>query len=367
MARIHLEGVSKAFGRVAALGGVDLDIADGEFFTLLGPSGCGKTTLLRLVAGLEQPSAGEIYIGDRRVTHLEPKDRDLAMVFQDYALYPHMTVRENLAFPLEARKRPRAVIGETVREVASRLQMLALLDRRPRQLSGGQQQRVALGRAMVRSPKAFLMDEPLSNLDAKLRMQMRGELKRLQKDLGITTVYVTHDQEEAMTMSDRIAVMREGAVDQCAAPEQIYRRPANRWVGEFVGNPPMNMLAATCRHDRGSVVLVPDAAPAARFASRVAPAEERVLVGIRPEHLVIHGSPVTGALPGRVYVVEPVGDHAIVAVRTDAGLLNVKITGDERPVMEEQVYLTPLPDKLHLFSRETGTRIDSQNQPEGVR
>lgn len=357
MASIRLEGVSKAFGAVQALRPTSLEVSDAEFFTFLGPSGCGKTTLLRLVAGLEEPTSGEIYIGERCVTRLKPKDRDLAMVFQDYALYPHMTVRENLAFPLEAKHLPRGEIQARIEEVARRLELAGLLDRRPRQLSGGQQQRVALGRAIVRNPRAFLMDEPLSNLDAKLRIQMRGELKRLQKDLGITTLYVTHDQEEAMTMSDRIAVLREGAVQQCGSPEEIYRRPRNRWVGEFVGTPPMNVFEATAERRGGAVVLRAIAAPSVRFPSPIPEPPEKLLVGIRPEHILIHRAPLPDALPGRVHVVEPVGDCSIIAIRTDAGLVNVKAAVEELPEMDEVVYLTALAGKLHLFARETGERI----------
>ncbi|MBI3108380.1 MAG: ABC transporter ATP-binding protein [Candidatus Rokubacteria bacterium] len=357
MASIHLADVSKLFGHVTALRPVRLNIRDGEFFVLLGPSGCGKTTLLRVIAGLESPTTGEVLINGHAVTHLPPKHRDVAMVFQDYALYPHMTVSQNLAFPLQAQTRPRAEIEKTVREVAERLQLGALLDRRPRQLSGGQQQRVALGRAMVRNPKAFLMDEPLSNLDAKLRIQMRGELKRLQKDLGITTVYVTHDQEEAMTMSDRIAVLRDGTVQQVAPPDDLYRRPLNRWVAEFVGNPPMSVFAATARLDGGLMLLEPEGEPRARLACPLRDVPETLLVGIRPEHFSIHSTPIDGALPGRVHVVEPAGDHAIVVVRTEAGLVNIKTGADDPPRMDELVFLTVRPDKLHLFARQSGERI----------
>jgi ABC-type sugar transport system ATPase subunit len=359
MAAIRCAGLSKSFGPVHALRPIDLAVADGQFFTLLGPSGCGKTTLLRLIAGLESPTAGEISIDERRVTALPPKDRNLAMVFQDYALYSHMTVRENLAFPLEAQKRPAAEIRDRVEEVARRLQLAALLDRRPRQLSGGQQQRVALGRAIVRSPGVFLMDEPLSNLDAKLRIQMRGELKRLQKDLGITTIYVTHDQEEAMTMSDRIAILRDGVVQQCASPEEIYRRPVNRWVAAFMGNPPMNMLQVTVRDSPAGRLLVPDDSPDAAFPCPPTVLPAKVVVGIRPEHLVIHAGPVAQALEGRVHVVEPVGDHSIIAVRTAAGVMSVKTVSDDLPPMEARVFLQILPGKLHLFDCEHGTRIES--------
>ncbi len=357
MATIHLEKIAKRYGAVDAVQPLDLQIRDGEFFTLLGPSGCGKTTLLRMIAGLESVSAGRIILRGRDVTDFPPKDRDVALVFQDYALYPHMSVRENLAFPLRARRLAAAEIDRKITEVSDRLRIEALLDRRPRQLSGGQQQRVALGRAMVRNPQAFLMDEPLSNLDAKLRVLMRGELKRLQKDLGITTLYVTHDQEEAMTMSDRIAVMRDGTIQQCAEPQMIYRLPVNRWVAEFVGSPAMNVIDAIARRTSEGTVVVAKAAPSFRLCLSGVKCEGPLWLGIRPEHMAIHLEDRADTLPGRVHVVEPVGDHNIVQVRTDCGVLNVKLPGEDPPDMERQVYLAANPERVHLFSSETGQRI----------
>ncbi|RLE52516.1 MAG: glycerol-3-phosphate ABC transporter ATP-binding protein, partial [Candidatus Methanomethylicota archaeon] len=240
MVKIHLEHVTKVFGEVVAVDDVTLTIREKEFMVLLGPSGCGKTTTLRIIAGLEEPTKGEVYIDDQPVTYLPPKDRDIAMVFQNYALYPHMKVYDNIAFPLKLRKYPKEEIDKMVKEVAEMLHIEDLLDRMPKQLSGGEQQRVALARALIRRPKAFLLDEPLSNLDAKLRVVMRAELKRLQKELGVTTVYVTHDQAEAMTMADRIAVMKDGKVLQVGSPADVFNKPVNLFVAGFIGSPPMN-------------------------------------------------------------------------------------------------------------------------------
>src|SRR5437763_13619446 len=242
MSRVAYEGVAKRFGDVVALRDGDLQVPDGAFLVMLGPSGCGKTTALRILAGLELPDDGKVMLGDRDVTRLQPRDRDVAMVFQSYALYPHMTVAANIGYPLDLRHVEKAERLRAVREVADLLEIDHLLDRRPKQLSGGQRQRVALARAIVRQPQVFLMDEPLSNLDAKLRASMRGELKRLQKRLAATTIYVTHDQAEATTMADLVAVMRDGVLQQLAAPIEIYDRPANRFVGTFVGSPPLNAV-----------------------------------------------------------------------------------------------------------------------------
>ncbi len=254
MAQIRLEGIEKVYtGGHAAIRGVDLTVADGEFVVLVGPSGCGKSTTLRVVAGLETPTAGRVWIGDREVTELPAQERDLAMVFQSYALYPHMTVAENLAFPLRMRGIEKAVIAQRVQRVAETLGLATLLDQKPSQLSGGQRQRVALGRAVIREPQAFLLDEPLSNLDARLRVETRAELARMHRRLGATMLYVTHDQEEAMTLGDRVAVMHEGRLQQVAPPLEIYHRPTNRFVAEFVGSPAMNLLPATLRRDAGAI------------------------------------------------------------------------------------------------------------------
>ena len=255
MSKVKVVNLVKRFDKTIAVDGVSFDVRDGEFIILLGPSGCGKTTTLRCIAGLETPDEGEIYIDDRLVNDLPPKDRDIAMVFQSYALYPHMTVYGNLAFPLKMRKLPKDEIDKKVREVAKLLRIEELLDRKPRQLSGGQQQRVALGRALVRTPKVFLMDEPLSNLDAKLRVYMRAELKKLQRDLKITTIYVTHDQAEAMAMADRIAVMNKGKILQYSEPNHVYEKPANLFVAGFIGSPPMNFIKASIVEKDSRIIL----------------------------------------------------------------------------------------------------------------
>jgi multiple sugar transport system ATP-binding protein len=313
MSAVRFEGVEKRFEAIAALQALSLDIPDHCFLALLGPSGCGKTTALRILAGLEIPTAGRVMIGERDVTRLQPRDRDVAMVFQSYALYPHLTVAENIAYPLKIRRVAPAERDRMVREVAGALEIGHLLQRRPRQLSGGQRQRIALARAIVRNPAAFLMDEPLSNLDARLRLTMRGEIKRLCHRLGATTLYVTHDQAEALTMADLIAVMREGVLQQVAPPDEIYERPANRFVATFVGNPPMNVLRAAVDDSGlqvGGVGL--PLGPERRAACRAGAIAE---LGIRPEdvRLVEPGQP--GALPGEIYVVEPMGNETLVDVR----------------------------------------------------
>src|SRR6059036_1800511 len=300
MAEVRLEHVTKRFSEdVAALDDLTLEVADGEFLILVGPSGCGKTTALRLVAGLEKPSSGTITIGDRVVNDVTPRDRDIAMVFQNYALYPHMTVYRNLAFGLKERKTPKPEIERRVREASAILGLDDLLKRRPAQLYGGQRQRVAMGRALVREPKAFLLDEPLSNLDAKLRVAMRAELKRLHQRLEITTIHVTHDQVEAMTLGDRIAVMNEGALQQLGHPQEVYDRPANLFVAGFIGSPPMNLLRGVVSHGR---IEAGDLA-----AERPSLPDGEVVVGVRPEAFLIapDGAASTELT---VEIVEPLGD-----------------------------------------------------------
>ena len=320
MSRIAFEGVEKRFDEVIALHELDLEAEDGSFLVLLGPSGCGKTTALRILAGLEQPTAGRVWIGERDVTRLQPRNRDVAMVFQSYALYPHLTIRENISYPLKVRKVPTKERNQAAQEVAASLEVDHLLDRRPRQLSGGQRQRIALARAIVRQPQAFLMDEPLSNLDARLRLTMRGEIKRLQHRLGTTTLYVTHDQAEALTMADRIAVLRDGVLQQLGDPAAIYDRPANRFVATFVGSPPMNVLQLELDRDRRRLLVGGTALAGgdARFAECAA--AEATEIGVRPEdvRLVASNSPVS--IPGEVYVVEPTGNETLVEV----------VVGDER-------------------------------------
>ncbi|MEE3067510.1 MAG: sn-glycerol-3-phosphate ABC transporter ATP-binding protein UgpC [Actinomycetota bacterium] len=292
MAEIVLEHVNKSYpDGHTAVADLSLTIADGEFLILVGPSGCGKTTTLNMIAGLEDISSGELRIGGERVNEKAPKDRDIAMVFQSYALYPHMTVRQNIAFPLTLAKMKKADIAQKVEETAKTLDLSELLDRKPSQLSGGQRQRVAMGRAIVRQPKAFLMDEPLSNLDAKLRVQMRGEIARLQRRLGTTTVYVTHDQTEAMTLGDRVVVMHSGVAQQVGTPEELYERPANLFVAGFIGSPPMNFFPATLTSSGltlpfGDVVLAPEVQDVIAGHPKPDPKPGGVIVGVRPEHLL---------------------------------------------------------------------------------
>ena len=285
MASIAFQDVEKSFDGVEALRGVSATVPDGRFVVLLGPSGCGKSTLLRLVAGLEELTGGDITIDGQSVAEVAPRDRDVAMVFQNYALYPHRTVRQNLAFALKLRRAPRDEIVERVSEVANVLGLKDLLDRYPRQLSGGQRQRVAMGRAMVRQPRAFLFDEPLSNLDAKLRVQMRSEIKELHQRVRTTFVYVTHDQVEAMTLADEIIVLNEGRIEQIGAPLELYDRPANRFVAGFIGSPAMNFLEGTVEAAEGSARLVADGGPSFTVPPGHASAGQRVSVGVRPEHL----------------------------------------------------------------------------------
>src|SRR5215208_573382 len=336
MAEVTLEGVTKIFpGGTVAVDHVDLEIADGELLVLVGPSGSGKTTVLRLTAGLEELSDGEIRIGDRVVNDLHPMDRDIAMVFQNYALYPHMTVRENIGFGLKLRHRPKAEIRDRVEGTSGKLGLTDLLKRKPAQLSGGQRQRVAMGRAIVRDPAAFLMDEPLSNLDAKLRVQMRAEIQRLQNDLGTTTMYVTHDQVEAMTMGDRVAVMRDGRVIQIDTPQALYAHPADLFVAGFIGSPAMNFVRARLEGSNGTLVAS-FGSTRLELATRMLPpsvahrAGGEVIVGMRPEHLevatTLDGRPV---LRAPVALAEPVGSQVIVHLDLDLDTLEIGDTGSD--------------------------------------
>jgi len=309
MAGIRFEKVDKRFGGVVVVRNLDLAIKDGEFFTFVGPSGCGKSTVLNMIAGLEPVTAGRIFFDGATVNDLSPRERDVAMVFQSYALYPHMTVHENIAFPLKMKKVPKEEIEGEVNRISSLLGLTELLRRKPKELSGGQRQRVALGRAIIRKPKAFLMDEPLSNLDARLRIEMRAELKRLHHELGITTVYVTHDQEEAMGLSDRIAVIHKGEVQQCGAPHEVYRRPANRFVGGFIGSPPMDFIPGVVRSrdpleiDCNSYRLSP-----ANLVESL-PVESKVLVGIRPEDVRVSPEKHEGAVDAVLVLMESAGPY----------------------------------------------------------
>jgi multiple sugar transport system ATP-binding protein len=316
--------VEKRFDSVVALHSLDLEAPDGAFLVLLGPSGCGKTTALRILAGLEQPTAGTVRLGDRDITRVQTRDRDVAMVFQSYALYPHLTIRQNIEYPLRVRKTPAAERERAVAEVSEALEVSHLLDRRPKQLSGGQRQRIALARAIVRQPQAFLMDEPLSNLDAQLRLTMRGEIKRLQHRLGTTTLYVTHDQAEALTMADLVAVLRDGALQQLGPPAEIYDRPANRFVATFVGSPPMNVMRLELDHDRHGLVVGGAMLPGGeeRYADCVEAGA--VEVGVRPEDVRLVAGDAPGALRAEVYVVEPTGNETVVEVLVGDEHLSVR-------------------------------------------
>ncbi|TCZ58565.1 sn-glycerol-3-phosphate ABC transporter ATP-binding protein UgpC [Roseicella aquatilis] len=353
MATLELSGIRKSFGPVGVLHGVDLSVADGEMIVIVGASGCGKSTLLRIVAGLETPSTGRVRIAGRDVTALEPADRDIAMVFQNYALYPHMSVAQNMGYGLKIRGLPRAEIDRRVREAAELLALGPLLDRRPRQLSGGQRQRVAMGRAIVREPKLFLFDEPLSNLDAKLRVQMRAEIRRLQRRLGVTSLFVTHDQVEAMTLGDRLVVMHQGHAAQVATPMEIFERPADTYVAGFIGSPAMNFLAGTLVEGGHAVAL--QAGPVLRFADgpRPGPEEMPLTIGIRPEHL----RPDPGGLPLALDLVEPLGSETVLHGRLpDGEALVVKLSG---PGPREGVLPVSLPPAaLHVFAAEGGKRLD---------
>ncbi|MFW6437733.1 MAG: ABC transporter ATP-binding protein [Armatimonadota bacterium] len=369
MAEVRLATLSKRFGQTEAVKSVNLEVKDHEFLVLVGPSGCGKTTVLRMIAGLEEPSSGDIYIGERRVNDLSPKDRDIAMVFQNYALYPHMTVYDNMAFSLRLSKLPREEIDRRVRSATEMLDIDAYLDRKPGQLSGGQRQRVALGRAVVREPAVFLMDEPLSNLDAKLRIQTRAELIKLHRRLGITTVYVTHDQVEAMTMGDRIAVMRDGEVQQCASPQEIFDHPANRFVAGFIGSPAMNFVDALLTDDgeelaieaEGLALVLPE-----RFREIKgvrAHANGPVVFGIRPTD--VHDSSLPGPVeskPGntvtaRVEVVEPMGAESMVYLRVGEHSLVAALDSDTCAEEGARLEVTLNLDRAHLFDADTGNVI----------
>jgi multiple sugar transport system ATP-binding protein len=354
MAAVNIAGVHKWFGTTHVIRGVDVAIADGEFCVLVGPSGCGKSTLLRMIAGLEEIGEGEIVIGGTVVNRVPPKERDIAMVFQNYALYPHMTVRDNMSFALRLAGRPKADIEQRVARAAEILGLGALLDRYPRQLSGGQRQRVAMGRAIVRNPQVFLFDEPLSNLDAKLRVQMRTEIKELHQRLKTTTVYVTHDQVEAMTMADRIVVMHDGVVEQVGSPLELYDRPANIFVAGFIGSPSMNLLKGTIRLNGGPSFQT-DGGVSLPLAGAPSGADGRpAIYGIRPEHITLGGA----AVRAEVSVIEPTGSETQVFAK----LGDQKIVGVFRERIAarpgEMLPVTPDPGAVHLFDVSTGQRLN---------
>ncbi|HKO95990.1 MAG TPA: ABC transporter ATP-binding protein [Pyrinomonadaceae bacterium] len=353
---IQFRNVIKVFGNQTVVEDLSLTIHDGEFVVLLGPSGCGKSTTLRMLAGLEDVSSGDIFVGGQRVNDLPTRERDLAMVFQNYALYPHMTIAENIAYPLRVRKLAREKIAADVNRVAELLEIKGLLARKPRELSGGERQRVALARAIVRQPRAYLMDEPLSNLDARLRVQMRGELKRLQHRLGTTTVYVTHDQAEAMTLAHRVAVMRNGTVQQFDAPLEIYERPANRFVAEFVGSPSMNFLDGTI--DRERRLFKSESFQRTVQIERVANLDgKKVTMGIRPEHLHVSSIAREGWLPARVYVTELMGSEAFVFLTLGDEKVIARAPADFRAEEEAVVWVEFEMTKVHFFDITTGARL----------
>ncbi len=355
MGSVKIDNVYKAYGQVEIIKGIDLRIDDGEFVTLVGPSGCGKSTLLRMVAGLEEISYGHISINDRVVNDVQPKDRDIAMVFQNYALYPHMTVADNMGFAMKLRKDDAATIDKAVREAADVLDLAHLLDRYPKQLSGGQRQRVAMGRAIVRKPQVFLFDEPLSNLDAKLRVQMRAEIKQLHQRLRTTTLYVTHDQIEAMTMADRIVVMNRGVVEQAGAPRELFDHPANMFVANFIGSPSMNFLEGRLDRQNGAAALVTDMNVRIPLPDTPnAPDGTRMVYGVRPEHLRVDPS---SPLKCQVTVVEDTGSETIVLTRIGKDTVTVLLR-ERLPVTPgEEVGLSPIPESAHYFNAKTGLRL----------
>jgi len=341
---IEFRNVSKHFGNTLVVDDLSLEIRDGEFVVLLGPSGCGKTTTLRMLAGLESVSSGDIFIGSERVNDVPTQHRDLAMVFQSYALYPHMTIAENIAYPLRVRKLDRAQRAGRVKRVAAMLEIESLLERKPRQLSGGERQRVALARAIVREPRAYLMDEPLSNLDARLRVQMRGELKRLQHQLGTTTIYVTHDQAEAMTLASRVGVMRKGRLQQFDTPMNIYNHPANQFVAEFVGSPSMNFVEGRIEAGR----FVSDALQIPLKSDRLS---GPVTIGIRPEHIQVLTQPQDGAIAATVYVTELMGNETFVFLSVGPNRLIARAPAEFRAELESRVWITITTDKIHFFDQ----------------
>ncbi len=358
MAEVVLRNVIKSYGSVFAVNDVSLTVGNGEFVALVGPSGCGKTTTLNLVAGLIPMSGGDIFIGDRLVNDLDPKDRDIALVFQNYALYPNKSVYNNLAFPLQMRKLPKPEIDKKVLAAAKVLDITHLLERKPRELSGGQQQRVALGRALVRDPRAFLMDEPLSNLDAKLRVQMRTELKRFHTDLNATVIYVTHDQLEAVTMADKMAVMNGGFLQQYDAPDRVFAYPLNTFVAGFVGSPAMSLVPLEVAAEGGETMLAsPDgwqlklSAENARKAG--AASSRKVILGARHSTIKLHKQAVMGAVEGKVYTAEPTGDITYVHVYLGTAVLIVSVEPQVKVAPDEKVWLEFDQNRLHLFDGET--------------
>jgi multiple sugar transport system ATP-binding protein len=355
MAAVSIRAVHKRFGSTHVIRGVDVEIADGEFCVLVGPSGCGKSTLLRMIAGLEEIPEGEVSIGGAVVNRMPPKERDIAMVFQNYALYPHMTVRDNMSFALMLAKQSKTEIEARVKKAADILGLDPYLDRYPRQLSGGQRQRVAMGRAIVRDPQVFLFDEPLSNLDAKLRVQMRTEIKELHQRLKTTSIYVTHDQIEAMTMADKIVVMKDGVVEQIGDPLTLYDSPANTFVAGFIGSPAMNMIPGTARANGGAMTVAFDGGATLPLPKGARAADgQAVLYGMRPEHC---GVSAGGGLPSEVIVVEPTGADTQLYCRFNKQEVTATIKDRTNCRPADRIHLTPDLNRAHLFDAATGKRL----------
>jgi len=363
LSQVVLRNVTKTYDDgTVAVRSATFDVADSEFLVIVGPSGCGKSTTLRMIAGLETVTDGEISIGDRIVNDIHPKDRDIAMVFQNYALYPHMTVRENLAFALKMRKAPRYEITRRVTEVARMLELEELLDRKPKALSGGQRQRVAVGRAIVRSPQVFLFDEPLSNLDAKLRTQTRAELQKLHRDLRATSIYVTHDQVEAMTMADRIVVMHQGEVQQVAPPLELYHRPVNRFVAGFIGTPAMNILdgrLVPSNEWEGGMDFVEEGDDGLSIPLGSLPEQYHgaIAIGIRPEHFLLAGEADPLSFTTRIEMVETLGNQTLLHFSTSSGMAIASVSPDAHPAYGDSVDMRAMIDRVHFFDTE-GRRID---------
>lgn len=363
MANVSIRNLEKSYGDVTILRGINIDVPDGTFVALVGPSGCGKSTLLRMIAGLEDVVSGEISVGGKVVNDVPPKHRDVAMVFQNYALYPHLTVRENMSFSLKLRGVDKVSITKEVEKAAGILGLESLLDRLPRQLSGGQRQRVAMGRAIVRNPQVFLFDEPLSNLDAKLRVQMRSEIKALQQRLGTTTIYVTHDQMEAMTMADLVVIMQDGKVEQAAAPLDLYDYPDNVFVASFIGSPVMNLIEGTLQRDSDGVWLRADTMQMQLDDSIISEHGMQVICGIRPEHFdLIEHSNAEGAITGIVTLVEPTGPETHVTLEVSNGQKLIAVFPERHEfVRGKSLTIKPRRKHVHLFDASTGKRLKSES------
>lgn len=362
MGSIRLENLTKKFGEVVAVKDLNLEVKEKEFVVLLGPSGCGKTTTLRLIAGLEFPTEGRVYMDGEDISYVHPKDRKMAMVFQSYALYPHMTAFDNIAFPLKMKKRPKDEIQKRIKEVAELLKIDHLLRRKPKKLSGGERQRVALGRAVIKEPVVFLMDEPLSNVDAKLRVYLRGELKKLQKDLKITTVYVTHDQIEALTMADRIAVMDRGKLQQVSPPDELYDNPTTPFVAGFIGSPPMNLVDCSLIKKNGRPFLdtgqfTIDVSHLADILNTTATSSE-LLLGIRPEDVLVIKAKDKGKgdFTANIHTIEPLGLDAIATIKIGDKLLHIRVPRDFKAGMGEEVGISLDRQKMYIFDAKTGKR-----------